>query len=108
MKTFTKQQKRNIIKFLIDDGGLDWAKDNKDFWTFISSHFNLYEEFVREYRDFLNWEEICKNKVITDNNVLREFRKEIDWAFLGYNSSIKLTKKQKKEFEEELKGFINE
>lgn len=93
------------MKFLIDDGGMDWATDDKDFWRFVSKNFNLYEEFVREYRDYLDWEEMSKNKIIANSDVLREFRKEIDWAFLGYSCSSQFSKEQKKEFEEELKGF---
>lgn len=104
MKLFNKKQKRKIIHQLIDDGGLDWIESDEVFWSFVCSNFNLFEDFIREHKDQLDWETMCKNKIVNDNNMLREFRDKIDWTYLNL-SNTKLTKKQMKEFDEDLNSF---
>ena len=79
MKSLSKKQKKDIIKHLIDDGGIDWITSDKEFFTWICSNFNLFEDFIRQYKDVLNWDEMCKNKIVNDSDMLREFRDKINF-----------------------------
>lgn len=108
MKLFNKKQKRKIIHQLIDDGGLDWIESDEVFWSFVCSNFNLFEDFIREHKDVLNWDEMCKNKIVNDSDMLREFRDKINWTYLKYNSVTSLTDKQRKEFEHDLNKLEEE
>ena len=51
---------------------------------------------------------MCKNKIVNDNNLLREFRDKINWTYLKYNSGTSLTDKQRKEFEHDLNKLEEE
>ena len=40
---------------------------------------NLSEDFVREYRDYLDWYNVSLMQPL-NNNFIREFRKYLDWT----------------------------
>ena len=48
------------------------------YWN-CSLYTDLSEEFVREYREHLNWYNISLVQPLT-NDFVREFRKEINWT----------------------------
>lgn len=50
-------------------------------WHQISEFYRINSDFVKEFKDYINWKTICKNTKV-DENFIREFYKEIDWKCL--------------------------
>lgn len=95
------QEILEIITKAAKDGGLSHLSDIKSLLYFICQNFNLTSEFIREYKDVVNWKKISTEQTdCIDINFIREFRDKLDWNYLGKYSRAILTKEQEKEFRE--------
>ena len=58
-------------------------KKTSDFdWYILCSHYELDESFIREFKDYLNWEQVCLCQKMS-NNFLLEMKNYLSWNFLG-------------------------
>lgn len=80
------------------------AKSNKDFrgfWGNISANYNLTPEFVREYKDKLNWWTFSRNRKFPfTDEFLEEFKDYINWK--EYCTTHKVSEQQYLKF----RGYI--
>ena len=80
------------------------AKSNKDFrgfWRNISANYNLTPEFVREYKDKLNWWTFSRNRKFPfTDEFLEEFKDYINWH--EYCSVHKVSEQQYLKFRDKI------
>jgi hypothetical protein len=63
-------------------------------WFKISRSGKLSEEFIREFKDIINWGNLCVNQVLSDDFLI-EFQDNINWTtyFMNVDSSFFIMKK---------------
>lgn len=62
----------------------------------ISAYQTLSEEFIREFKDRVNWNYISHVQILSED-FIREFKDRVDWTNIFKRQ--KLSKKFRKEFE---------
>lgn len=94
------QEILEIIKKAAKGGGLSRFSDMKSLMHFICQNFDLTPEFIREYKDVVNWKSISAEQQIIDTNFLREFQDKLDWNYVGQRGRFVITEEQKRQFRE--------
>ena len=95
------QEKIEIILKAAKGGGLSRFNDMKSLMYFLCQNFDLTDEFIREYKDVINWKKIStEQQNCIDTNFIREFKDYLNWDYFGKYSRCILTEEQKKEFRE--------
>ena len=57
------------------------------FWTILSNKVGLDEDFIRDFKDFLNWHSICNVNRLTED-FIREFQDYVDWKAISYGQCL--------------------
>ena len=80
-------------------------------WKGISNNQKLSFNFIKQYKNKLDWEKLCLNKKIELNiKLIREFQDIIDWNYISKNKNYiskfkKLDEKFIIEFQDKLNWF---
>ena len=75
------------------DPTFDW--DNRSFYE----KNNLAEDFIREFKDKINWDYISKYQKLSED-FIREFKNKVNWMYISRDKT--LSERFKKEFKKEL------
>lgn len=88
--------KQEIFKQVIElsDLKLEKYRTNDEFWQFICSNFTLPEQFIREYKNIIDWNWVSRYQNLS-TNFIREFKHKIDWEYFRH----RIDKQQRKEFD---------
>ena len=62
-------------------------KKGYSFWSDVSSHVELSEQFIREYADKINWEYISKYQKLSEQ-FIEEFKDEVHWENIIIKQSL--------------------
>ena len=65
-------------------------------WYYISKYQTLSENFIREFQDKVNWKVISHYQKLSEN-FIREFQDRVDWQVIAIHQTLS------KEFKEEFK-----
>ena len=57
-------------------------------WFEISAYYILSEDFIREFKDKVEWWNICLNRTILSENFSREFQDKIDWYYISCTQNL--------------------
>jgi hypothetical protein len=55
---------------------------NSDFWSCISHSQKLSEEFIREFKDKVDWFHISQYQKLSEE-FIREFKDKVDWSYIS-------------------------
>lgn len=62
---------------------------SKIFWENISNRRDLTDEFIREFADYLNWDQLSSNSnVYLSETIMDEFKDRINWVLISGNKLL--------------------
>lgn len=96
----TNEEKIEILTKVINQNGLRRFDTRVSLMYLICTQFDLTPDFIREYRDMVNWKAISTEQQIPDTDFLREFKDYLNWDYLGKCGRFIITEEQKHEFKE--------
>jgi len=77
MNEKVKKEIEQIIKEVHSICSIDEFKNNV-YWENISKYQNLSEEFIREFKDLLNWKNIFTYQQNLSEEFIQEFKNKIE------------------------------
>lgn len=62
---------------------------SKIFWDNISNRRDLTDEFIREFANYLNWDQLSSNSnIYLSETIMEEFKDKINWVLISGNKLL--------------------
>lgn len=57
------------------------------YWSELCRNKILSEEFIREFKDYVNWYYVSSSQSLSEN-FIREFKDSVDWRYIGIRQNL--------------------
>jgi len=92
---------RDILKRYVNNFSEEFIREYADYidWEQVSMHVTLSEDFIREFQDKVKWGPICHNQKLSED-FIREFKDKVNWSQIAHHQT--LSEDFIREFQDEL------